>query len=57
MCIVSYNFIAGEIMPNKCNPRIKPNNPDPVPNGIEHSFSSGDIKYVPLKEQFKGQLG
>ena len=28
-----------------------------VPNGIEHSFSSGDIKYVPLKERFKGQLG
>ena len=52
MCIVSYKFIAGEIMPNKCNPRIKPNNQDPVP-----VFPSGDIKYVPLKEQFKGQLG
>ena len=44
-------------MPNKCNPRIKPNNPDPVPNGIVHIFLSGDIKYVPLKERFKGQLG
>jgi len=25
----------GEIMPNKCSPRIKPNYPDSVQNGIE----------------------
>ena len=36
---------VGEMMPNKCNPRIMPNNPDSVQKGVKPQICFS-LKYI-----------